>query len=193
MRKIIVTEYVTVDGVMEDPGGQKGGRGGWSRPFWSEDAGKYKFDELFAADALLLGRTTYEGFAAAWPNYKDEAGFADRMNNMPKYVVSTTLENPVWNNTRVIKGDVAEAVRELKQSEGLSILVAGSSQLVHTLRQLDLVDEYRLMVHPVILGGGLPLFRDDAATTTRLKLLGTQNLPKGIVVLTYAPDREQGQ
>jgi dihydrofolate reductase len=190
MRKLIVTEYVTVDGVMEDPGGQKGGRGGWSRPFWSDEVGKYKFDELFAADTLLLGRLTYEGFAAAWPKFKDEAGFADRMNNLPKYVVSTTLDNPEWNNTRVIKGDLVEAVTALKQAEGLAILVAGSSQLVHSLRQHDLVDEYRLMVHPVVLGGGLPLFRDSAGVT-RLKLLGTQNLPKGIVVLTYGPDRDQ--
>ena len=189
MRKLIVTEYVTVDGVMEDPGGQKGGRGGWSIPFWSDEAGKYKFDEIFAADALLLGRVTYEGFAAAWPKYKDEAGFADRMNNLPKYVVSTTLERPEWNNTQVIKGNVQEAVSALKQADGLAILVAGSSQLVHTLRQYDLVDEYRLMVHPVVLGGGVPLFRDGLGTT-RLKLLSAQNLPKGIVVLTYAPDRE---
>jgi dihydrofolate reductase len=189
MRKLIVTEYVTVDGVMEDPGGQKGGRGGWSRSFWSQEAGQYKFDELVAADALLLGRVTYEGFAAAWPKYKDEAGFADRMNNLPKYVVSTTLDKPEWNNTHVIKGNVAEAVTALKQAEGLNILVAGSSQLVHTLRQHDLVDEYWLMVHPVILGGGLPLFHDGVATT-RLKLVGTQTLPKGILLLTYAPDRE---
>src|SRR5262245_53392147 len=123
MRKLIVTEYLTVDGVMEDPGGQKGGRGGWSRPFWSDEAEKYKFDEIFAADTLLLGRVTYDGFAAAWPNFKDEAGFADRMNNLPKYVVSTTLTKPEWNNTRVINGNVPEAVAQLKQQDGLAILV----------------------------------------------------------------------
>jgi len=135
-----------------------------------------------------LGRVTYEGFAAAWPNYKDEAGFADRMNNLPKVVVSYTLQKPEWNNTRVINGNVAEAVANLKQQDGQAILVAGSSQLVHTLRQHDLVDEYRLMLHPVVLGGGLPLFRDGLGTT-RLKLLGAHSLPKGIVVLSYAPDR----
>jgi dihydrofolate reductase len=193
MRKLIVTEYVTVDGVMEDPGGgEKTGHGGWSRPFWSPEAGKFKFEELFAADALLLGRVTYEGFAKAWPGLKDEAGFADRMNNLPKYVVSTTLENPTWNNTSVIRQNAAEAVSKLKQADGQAILVAGSAQLAHLLRQHDLVDEYRLMVHPVVEGGGKRLFQDGLGATT-LKLVETKALGKGIVLMTYVPDRDQAK
>jgi dihydrofolate reductase len=187
MRKIIVTEYVTADGVMQDPGGaEKGGHGGWSRPYFNEEAGQYKFDEIFRVEALLLGRVTYQGFAAAWPNYKDEAGFADRMNGMPKYVVSNTLTSADWNNSTILRGDVVEAVKKLKQADGQPLLVAGSAQLVHTLRQHNLVDEYRLMVHPVVVGGGKRLFQ-DAPETTPLKLLSSQSLKTGIIILTYAP------
>src|SRR6266849_5474914 len=120
MRKLIVTEYVTVDGVMEDPGGgDKSAHGGWSPPFFNEEAGKYKFEEIFSVDAMLLGRVTYQGFAAAWPNFKDEAGFADRMNGLPKYVVSTSLQKPEWNNSHVIRDNVVEEVSKLKQQDGL--------------------------------------------------------------------------
>ncbi len=159
MRKVIVSEYVTLDGVMEDPGGgEKSEHGGWSFQFWNEEAAKYKFDELFASDALLLGRVTYQGFAKAWPSMTDEHGFADRMNGLPKFVVSTTLEEVEWNNSRLIKGNIAEEVYKLKQQPGQDILVAGSGELVHTLMQHDLIDEYRIMVHPVVLGSGKRLF-----------------------------------
>jgi len=180
---------MTLDGVMEDPGGgEKGGHGGLSRQFFNDEAGKYKFDELLASDALLLGRVTYEGFAKAWPAYKDEAGFADRMNNLPKYVVSTTMTKAEWNNSKVIKGNVAQEVSRLKEQSGQAILVAGSAKLVHALRQHDLVDEYRLLVHPIVVGGGKRLF-DDTGAATALKLVSTQTFSTGLMALHYAPER----
>ncbi len=188
MRKVIVTEYVTLDGVMEDPGGsEKTEYGGWSFKFWNEEAAKFKFDELFASGALLLGRVTYQGFAAAWPAMKDEYGFADRMNSLPKYVVSTTLEKLEWNNSMVITGDVAKEVSGLKQQPVQDILVAGSAGLAHLLRQHDLVDEYRLLVHPVIQGGGKRLFEDGNLST--VKLVEAQPFGSGIVLLSYEPAR----
>jgi dihydrofolate reductase len=187
MRKVVVTEYVTLDGIMEDPGGGEGTtHGGWSFQFWSEEAAKYKFDELFASDALLLGRVTYEGFAKAWPTVKDEVGFAERMNSIPKYVVSTTLTEFEWNNSHLIQGNIAEEVAKLKQQEGKDILVVGSATLVQSLMQADLIDEYRLMVHPVVLGGGKRLFRDGSAKTV-LQLVDTKSFSSGIVVLSYQP------
>ena len=193
MRKLIVTEYMTLDGVMEDPGGgEKGGHGGWSRQFFNDEAGKYKFDELFAADALLIGRVTYEGFAAAWPKFKDEAGFADRMNGLPKYVVSTSLQKPEWNNSHVIRGNVVEEVSKLKQQDGLAILVAGSAELVHTLRQHDLVDEYRFLLHPIVVGGGKRLFR-DAGAYTPLKLIESKTFRTGLMALHYAPEPKEAK
>src|SRR5437868_9157557 len=147
MRKVVVSMSLSVDGVMEDPGGaEKFEHGGWTIPYWDDEIGKFKFEELFASDALLLGRVTYQGFAAAWPSQADEAGFADRMNSLPKYVVSTTLEELEWNNSRLIKGNVAEEVAKLKQQPGQAILIAGSATLIHTLMQHDLIDEYRLLV-----------------------------------------------
>lgn len=187
MRKIVVSEYVSLDGVMEDPGGgEKSAHGGWSFQFWSEEAAKFKFDELFASDALLLGRVTYEGFAKAWPAMKDEAGFADRMNSLPKYVVSTTLHTAEWNNSRLIKENIVEEISRLKQQPGQDILVAGSCALVQTLIQHGLVDEYKLMVHPVVLGGGKRLFGGGTAMQV-LKLVGTQTFSSGIVALSYEP------
>ena len=187
MRKVVVTEYVTLDGVFEDPGGGEGTtHGGWSFQFWSEEAAKYKFDELFASDALLLGRVTYEGFAKAWPTMKDAGEFAERMNSIPKYVVSTTLKELEWNNSHLLKGNIAEEVARLKQQEGQDILVAGSGELVRTLMQHDLIDEYRLMVHPVVLGGGKRLFRDGSNKTV-LKLADTKSFSSGVVVLSYQP------
>jgi len=187
MRKIIATEYVTIDGVFEDPGGgDKTKYGGWSFAFWSESAGKFKFDELFAADALLLGRVTYEGFAKAWPAMKDEKGFADRMNSIPKYVVSQSLEKPEWNNSHVVKDNVTEEIAKLKDQSGKDILVAGSATLLETLMKADLVDEYRLMVHPVVLGGGRKLFKEGIEKKA-LQLIGTKTLEKGIVILSYTP------
>ena len=187
MRKVIVSEYVTLDGVMEDPGGAEGfEHGGWSFQFWNEEAAKFKFDELFASDALLLGRVTYQGFAKAWPTMKDEGGFADRMNSLPKFVVSTTLKEVEWNNAKLMKGNIAEEVSKLKQQPGQDILIAGSGELVHTLMQHDLIDEYRLMVHPVVLGSGKRLFRDGTGTKV-LKLIETKTFSSGVVLLSYQP------
>ena len=186
MRKVIVSEFVTLDGVMEDPGGaEKFEHGGWTMPYWSEEIGKVKFDELFASDALLLGRVTYQGFAAAWPSMTDEAGFADRMNSLPKYVVSKTLEEVKWNNSRLIQGNVAEEVAKLKQQPGQDILIAGSGKLVQTLMQHDLIDDYRLLVYPVVLGSGKRLFQDGSKTT--LRLVETKAFRSGVVLLHYQP------
>ena len=187
LRRIVVSEYVTLDGVMEDPGGgEKSRAGGWSFQFWNEEAAKYKYDELFTSDALLLGRVTYQGFAKAWPSMRDEQGFADRMNTLPKYVVSKTLQQLEWRNSRLIKGDIAEEVAKLKQQPGQDILVAGSRELVDKLTQHDLIDEYRLMVHPVVLGSGKRLFKEGAEKRV-LKLVNTKRFSSGIVVLTYQP------
>ena len=166
MRKLIVSEFVTLDGVMEDPGGAEGfDRGGWAFKFErGPDGDAFKAEEVFGSDAMLLGRRTYEGFAAAWPERTDEAGFADRMNSMAKYVVSSTLEHADWNNSTVIGGDLAESVRALKDQDGGDILVAGSGRLVAGLIEHDLVDEYRLMVFPTILGRGKRLFPESDAT-----------------------------
>ena len=170
MRRIVVSEFVTLDGVMEDPGGAEGfDRGGWAFQFErGPDGDKFKLDEVLEADALLLGRKTYEGFAKAWPTVTDEVGFAEKMNSMPKYVVSSTLESGDWNNSTVINGDVAEEVAKLDGN----ILVAGSAQLVQTLMDHDLVDEYRLMIYPVLLGSGKRLFK-DGADMTALQIIET--------------------
>jgi dihydrofolate reductase len=185
MRKVVVTEFVSLDGVMEDPGGAEGfEHGGWTIPYWGDDIGTFKQDELFASDALLLGRVTYEGFAAAWPSQTDEVGFADRMNGLPKYVVSTTLDKAEWNNSTIIKGDVAEEVARLKQQPGQDILVAGSAALARTLQQHGLVDEYRLLVYPVVLGSGKRLF-GDAGAMTKLTLVEAKPFDSGVVALTY--------
>jgi dihydrofolate reductase len=167
MGKLVVSEFVTLDGVMEDPGGAEGfERGGWALQFDRGPEGdKFKLDELMEADALLLGRRTYEGFAEAWPSRTDEMGFADKMNSMPKYVVSTTLTDPEWQNSTVIGENEAEEIAKLKQQPGGDILVAGSCQLVQTLIEHDLVDEWRLMVFPVVLGAGKRLFKDGAEKT----------------------------
>ena len=164
MRKVIASEYVTLDGVMEDPGGAEGfEHGGWSMRFFDEDAAKYAQDQLFASDALLLGRVTYQGFAAAWPSMTDEAGFADRMNSLPKYVVSTTLEEPLeWNNSTLIKGNVAEEIAKLKQQPGKDISISGSGTLVRSLLRDGLLDEITLMVHPIVLGAGSACSRTGA-------------------------------
>lgn len=179
MRRVVATEYLSLDAVMEEPGK-------WSFPFWSEAAAKFKFDELVASDALLLGRITYEGFAAAWPKMTDTGEFGERMNGIPKYVVSTTLRKADWNNSTIINANVVEEVTRLKQRQGLDILLAGSGQLMRTLMQHDLIDEYRFMVHPIVLGSGKRLFPDGIDRKV-LKLVGTNPFPSGVVVLTYVP------
>jgi dihydrofolate reductase len=188
MRKLFVSEFVSIDGVMEAPGGEPGYKhAGWTMAFpFTAEQGKYKVDEVMEADALLLGRVTYEGFAGAWPGQTDEAGFADKMNSMPKHVVTSTLTEPLeWNNSSVLEGDLMKAVTALKQEDGGPILVAGSRTLVHALLEHDLVDEYRLMVFPVVLGSGRRLFPDDAAEKTTLKLVDSKTFEHGVAVLTY--------
>jgi dihydrofolate reductase len=168
MRKLIVSEFISLDGVMEDPGGAEGfERGGWTSPYWNDELEAYKRDELFSADGLLLGRVTYEAFAAAWPDASHEAGeYADRMNSLPKYAVSTTLTDLTWNNSHVLEGDLEKQVRNLKEQPGQDLLVFGSGQLVRALIRLDLVDELRLQVYPVAVGRGQRLFgeTDDIST-----------------------------
>ena len=168
MGRLVVSEFMTLDGVMEDPGGAEGfDRGGWAFKFEQGPEGeKFKLDELMAAEALLLGRKTYEGFAAAWPSMTDEAGFADKMNSMPKYVVSRTLTEAEWNNSTILHGDVTHDVAKLKEDVKGDILVAGSGDLVHELALHDLVDEYRLMIFPVVLGAGHRLFRGGASSAS---------------------------
>src|SRR5215210_3777034 len=166
VKKVVVSEFVSVDGVVEDPG--------WTFQFGSEEQEKFKFAELAASDALLLGRVTYEGFAAAWPNMMNQyegprradlQDYTEMMNGYPKYVVSTTLEEPLeWNNSTLIEGNVADEVLRLKQQSGKDILVFGSGRLVNTLMQHDLIDEYRLMVFPIVLGSGQRLFEEGSAT-----------------------------
>jgi dihydrofolate reductase len=182
MGKIVVTEFVSLDGVMEDPGGAEGFKhGGWTFEFDQGDEGnQFKLNETLEAEALLLGRVTYEGFAAAWPSMEDPVGFADKMNSMPKYVVSSTLENPEWNNSTVVSID---AVARLKDEVDGVILVGGSAQLAQSLIELDLVDELRLMVFPVVLGSGKRLF-GEASDTRPLRLADSKTVGDGIVILT---------
>jgi len=184
MRRVVVSEFMSLDGVVEDPGGAEKSRyGGWTWPYWSDDIGKFKNEELFSGGALLLGRHTYEGFAAAWPTMKDEWGFADRMNGLPKHVATRTLKEFSWNNSHPIEGGVAEEVAKLKKQPGQDILVFGSAMLVQELMHHGHVDEYRLLVYPVVLGGGKRLFGDDVGAS--LKLVDTKPFSKGVVALTY--------
>ena len=188
MGKLVVSEYMTLDGTIDDPGGgEKSAHGGWSFQFWSEEAAKYKFDELFAADAFLLGRKTYQGFAAAWPSMKDDVGFADRMNNLPKFVVSTTLQDLSWNNSTLLTGTIADGVARLKQQFSQDIVVAGSGMLAQALMQQSLVDEYRLMLHPIVVGGGSRLFREGLSL--HLQLVETKPFASGVVVLIYRSEQ----
>ena len=188
MGKLIVTEFISLDGVIEDPGGVEGSpHGGWSFRFPTPEGQQFKFEELLAGDVQLMGRVTYEGFAAAWPAMEETAGeFGKRMNSMPKVVVSTTLIEATWNNTTIISGDVADAVARLKDQYDGDILVAGSATLVDTLREHGLVDEYRLMVHPVVLGRGKRLFKDGAAETD-LELVESRKVGPDVLLLTYRP------
>jgi dihydrofolate reductase len=184
MRKLIVSEFVTLDGVMEAPGGEPGHpHSGWVFDFLSPEQEQFKLDETLEADVLLLGRVTYEGFAAAWPERGGE--FADKMNGMRKVVASTNLENPEWNNTEVIR-DAADGVATLKAEDGGPILVAGSRTLVHSLMEHDLVDELRLLIFPVVLGSGARLF-PESPDKTKLELVDTRTFPTGVTANTYRP------
>jgi dihydrofolate reductase len=186
MGKIVVTEFVSLDGVMEDPGGAEDfAHGGWTFEFSrGEEGDKFKLDELVEAEAQLLGRATYEGFAAAWPTMEDPVGFADKMNSMPKYVFSSTLEEASWNNSTILSGDFATEIAKLKQEVDGVILVAGSAQLVQGLVANDLIDELRLMVFPVLLGSGKRLFASHPDKKV-LRLTDSTTVGDGIAILTY--------
>ena len=186
MGKVVVTEFVSLDGVVEDPGGAEGFKyGGWSFEYERGDEGdRFKLDEALDAEALLLGRVTYEGFADAWPSREGE--FADKFNSMPKYVVSSTLTDPEWNNSTVLDGDVAEEVSKLRQEQDGEIVVHGSVRLVQTLLDHDLVDELRLMVFPVVLGTGKRLF-GETADKKGLRLADSRTVGDGVAILIYEP------
>ncbi len=186
MSKIVVSQFVTLDGVVEDPGGSEGHEhGGWAFEFErGPDGDKFKLDEVMASDALLLGRVTYEGFAAAWPSR--EGDFADKFNTMPKYVVSSTLDDPEWNNTTVVTLDEIAGLRDRHDGD---ILVNGSVQLVQALAMRGLVDEYRLMVFPVVLGSGKKLFTDDGV---RQPLSVVEARPVGEVVILRLEPKDEG-
>jgi dihydrofolate reductase len=190
--RIVVTEFVSLDGVMEDPGGSEDFRhGGWSFEFNRGDEGdQFKLDETMESEALLLGRVTYEGFAAAWPSREGE--FADKFNQMPKYVVSSTLENPEWTNSTVLGGDVADAVTRLKREHDGNIVVHGSARLVQTLLEHDLVDEVRVMVFPVVLGSGKRLF-GETTDKKPLRLVDSKTVGDGVAIMIYEPARSDAQ
>jgi dihydrofolate reductase len=186
MGRIVVTEFVSLDGVMEDPGGSEDFKhSGWSFEISrGEEGDKFKLDETLASDALLLGRVTYEGFAEAWPSRDDEAGFAKKFNSMPKYVLSSTLTDPEWNNSTVIGADLPAEVAKLKEAHDGDIVVHGSARLVHALLEQDLVDELRLMVFPVVLGEGKRVF-GETGDKRRLTLKDSQTVGDGVAILVY--------
>jgi len=190
MGKVVISENVSIDGVIEDPTGAEGSaRGGW---FWEIDRGEdgegFTLDKTLGAEALLLGRRSYGFFAATWPSRGGE--LADKMNGMPKYVVSSTLVEPDWNNSTVLKGDVVDEVAKLKRELSGEILVLGSPTLARTLIEHDLVDELRLMVYPVVLGAGARLF-GETSEKRHMRLVDTHSVGDGIAILTYEPDRER--
>jgi dihydrofolate reductase len=175
-RRLVATLFVSLDGVVEAPDK-------WSFPYWNDEIGKFKFEETFASDALLLGRVTYEGFAAAWPGRKDAEGFADRFNSMPKYVASRTLKTLEWNNSHLLKGDVAAAVANLKREPGQDIVIHGSPTLIRSLLPHNLIDEFRLLVYPLVLGRGKRLF--DESSQGNLALVESTAFGSGVVKLVY--------
>jgi dihydrofolate reductase len=188
VRRLIASEFVTLDGVMEAPGHDQhqDGKNAWALRYAGEDQQRYKAEELSQAGAILVGRVTYEIFAAFWPTAPKDEGFADRMNAIPKYVVSTTLRTASWQNSTIIGRDPAEEIAELKRRPGGDILLFGSADLLNSLIHHDLIDEYRLMVFPVVLGSGKRLFH-DAADVTHLRLADTRTFESGVTVLTYRP------
>ncbi len=191
MGKIVVSEFVSLDGVMEDPGGAEGTKhGGWAFPYGSHEQMQFKAAELAKADALLLGRRTYEGFAAAWPTMEGTGAYGEKINSMPKYVVSTTLADAdvTWNAT-LLKGDLAQELARIKQEVGQDILIFGSGQVVYTLAAKNLIDEYRLMIFPVILGSGKRIFPETDEKTT-LTLVESKPFASGVMVLTYRPAKD---
>jgi len=186
MRRIIVSEFITLDGVIEAPGGNETPHphAGWQFKYESADVGKYKIDELASVDALLLGRNTYDVFAAYWPTETCET-FATPINKMPKYVVSNSLKTTDWNNSHILR-DVAKDVAALKQTDGGNILVYGSATLVKALLHHDLIDELRLIVYPLSIGGGIRLF-DDSREMKKLALTHSRTVDPGVLILEYKP------
>jgi len=175
MRKLKLAMYVALDGVVENPA--------WTGPFWNEELSDLQEEYLYSSDALVLGRVTYEGFAASWPGMEESTGdFGKKMNSMPKYVASRTLKDAEWNAS-VIQGDLGDAVRALKAEDGGDLLIYGSGTLVDELTRLGLIDEYRLMLYPILVGTGKRLFADDSEAT--LHLTDEQTTSTGVVVLTY--------
>jgi dihydrofolate reductase len=191
MGTVVAAEYLSVDGIMQDPGGVgEIDVGGWSNPYWNDELAAIQSDLLFASDALVLGRVTYEGFAAAWPDMQHEEGpFANKMNSMPKYVASRTLTQLEWNAT-LIEGDVAEAIRSLKRKSDRNLLIYGSGSLVRLLTRHNLIDRYRLMVHPVLLGQGEALFAAGDTTKKALRLVDSKTTLTGVTILDYTPAGE---
>ena len=195
MRKLIVAEFVSLDGVMQAPGGAEedteGGfaHGGWTMPYWHDDMGATLFEEINKADTLLLGRKTWQGHAEAFEPAPADDPFAGLLNNLKKYVVSTTLKSAeAWRNSTIIRDNVVEEVRKIKAQSGKDIYVDGSSVLVHTLAEADLVDEYSLLVFPIVLGSGKRVFPDGFYSG--LKLIETKSFPSGVVYLRYQPERK---
>jgi len=187
VRRIVAAEYVSVDGrmQMEPPSGVDQRVGGWTAPFWDDELQTLQHELLFASDALLLGRRTYEGFAASWPSMTDEEGFAERMNNLPKFVASTSLAGPLEWNARLLDGNPIEEIRALKEEPGQDLLIYGSGTLVRVLLAHGLIDELRLMIHPVLLGWGKRLLDDEGAELT---LTDSRVTAKGVAVLSYRVD-----
>jgi dihydrofolate reductase len=177
---VVVSEFVSLDGVIENPM--------WTFPYWNDEIANFKHAELFGSDTLLLGRVTYAGFAEAWPSRTDEQGYADRINGLPKAVITTTLDKLAWNNSTAIRGNITEEVNKLKQQSGQDVLRFGSGKLVQTLMDLDLVDQYNLLSYPVILGKGQRLFEEGREA--KLKLVETKPYGSGVVGLIYQPDRK---
>lgn len=178
MRKVVATEFITLDGVIEAPHE-------WSFPYWGDEIAKFKLDETFASDALLLGRVTYLAFAESWPDRTDDTGFADRFNSLPKYVVSTTLTEGSWNNSHIIRDNVVAEIEKLKQGSGGDLVIHGSGKLINSLVPSNVIDEYRLLVYPIVLGKGQKLFEDGVKTN--LALVVSKTFPSGVVSLTYHP------
>lgn len=194
MRKLTVSEFVSLDGVMQAPGGAdedtEGGfrQGGWQMAYFDDVAGERIGASMAQTGAFLFGRKTYEIFASYWPTQPDDNPFAKILNGLPKYVASTTLGEPLaWQNSTLLQGDVAKAVAELKEGEGGNIVVLGSGGLVQTLYENDLVDEYALMIHPIVLGSGKKLFRD--VPKKPLKLADSVTTSTGVVMATYVLER----
>ena len=178
--RLVATEYLSLDGIFEEPGH-------WSNPWFNDQAGQFKYAELQASDALLLGRKTYEGFAAAWPNAKGTGDFGEKMNSMPKYVVSSTLDKVDWPGSKLVKGDVVAEVRKLKEQAGSDLLLSGSAQLFNALMEANLIDLYRIMLFPVVLGKGKRLFAEG----TDRRILGvpeTKTFTSGVAILEYRPE-----